>query len=147
MKTQAIQLPELTRASRAVQDMRQGVIIPKTTADERARMQNKMDAMNREHRDKAAKAEVAFNALQSRIESLEAAETARQEALIVKAQRLAFMESKTAHVRDNTASFKMPAVIATTDAVHLTLPLNPRKAIPMELPVLSVLRNWLHRKW
>lgn len=132
MKTQAIQLPELTRAATVVQDMRRGVFIPQTTAAERAKMQQ-LDARNRE--------------LQSRIQALEAAETARQEALIVKAQRLAFMESKTAHVRDNTASFKMPAVIATTDAVHLTLPLNPRKAIPMELPVLSVLRNWLHRKW
>jgi hypothetical protein len=132
MTTQLIQLPEMTRTARAVKDMRAGVYIPQTTAAERAKMQL-MHAKNRE--------------LQSRIQSLEAAEAARQEALIVKAQRLAYMESKTAHVRDNTASYKKPAVIATTDAVHLTMALNPRKAIPMVLPVLSVIRNWLHRKW
>lgn len=132
MTTQLIQLPDMTRTARAVQDMREGVFIPKTTAAERAQMQL-MHARNRE--------------LQSRIQSLEAAEAARKDALIVKAQRLAYMESKTAHVRDNTASYKTPAVVATTDAVHLALPLNPRTAIPMALPVMSQIRNWLHLKW
>lgn len=132
MTTQAIQLPDLTRSAHAVREMRGGVIIAQTTAAERARMQQ-LHAKNRE--------------LQSRIQSLEAAEAARTDALIVKAQRLAFMESKTAHVRDNTASYKTPAVIATTDAVHLALPLNPRTAIPMALPVFSQIRNWLHLKW
>ncbi|CAK0781852.1 hypothetical protein CCP3SC15_990013 [Gammaproteobacteria bacterium] len=132
MTTQLIQLPDMSRTARAVQDMREGVFIPKTTAAERAQMQQ-MHARNRE--------------LQSRIIALEAAESARQETLIVKAQRLAYMESKTAHVRDNTASYKTPSVIATTDAVHLALPLNPRTAIPMALPVFSQIRNWLHLKW
>ena len=132
MTPQTIQLPDLTRSAHAVREMRGGVFIPKTTAAERAKMQQ-MHARNRE--------------LEQRILTLEAAEAARVDAQIVKAQRLAYMESKTAHVRDNTASYKTPAVIATTDAVHLALPLNPRTAIPMALPVFSQIRNWLRLKW
>lgn len=132
MTTQLIQLPDMSRTARVVQNMREGVFIPKTTAAERAHMQL-MHARNRER--------------QSRIQSLEAAEAARKDALIVKAQRLAYMESKTAHVRDNTASYQKPAVVATTDAVHLALPLNPRTAIPMALPVFSQIRNWMRLKW
>ena len=132
MTTQLIQLPDLTRTARAVQDMREGVIVTKTSAAERARML-KLQEHNRN--------------LQQRIRTLEAAETSRIETLKIMAHRLAYLESKTAHVRDNTASYKTPDVVATTDAVHLRLPLNPRTAIPMALPVLSQIRNWLHVKW
>ena len=132
MTTQLIQLPDMTRTARAVQEMREGVIIPKTPAAERARML-KLQESNR--------------ALQQRIRTLEAAEASRIEAAIYHAHRMAVLESKTAHVRDNTASYKTPAVVATTDAVHLRLPLDPRKAIPMALPLFSQIRNWLHLKW
>ena len=132
MSTPTIQLPDLTRAAHAVRDMRGGVVISKTTAAERARMQQ-LAASNRE--------------LQARLRELEAAETARQDAAKIMAHRLAFMESRTLHVRDNTASYRQPQVVATTDAVHLALPLNPRTAIPLALPLLSQLHNWLHLKW
>lgn len=56
------------------------------------------------------------------------------------------MESMTAHIRDNTLNFGHPEVIATTDAVHLALPLDPRKAVPMELPVSTLIWNWFHPK-
>jgi hypothetical protein len=63
------------------------------------------------------------------------------------AERQHCKETKTAHIRDHTTGFQTPAVVATTDAVHLRLPLDPRKAIPMKLPVMSQIRNWLHLKW
>ncbi|MCF7785586.1 MAG: hypothetical protein K9N47_05655 [Prosthecobacter sp.] len=52
----------------------------------------------------------------------------------------------TSRVRDNTLPDLAPHVVATTDAVHLALPLNPRTAIPMDLPVLTLIKNWLFRR-
>lgn len=72
---------------------------------------------------------------------LEAEEMLRQQRLEKLATRQHY--SATAHVRDNTASATAKAAVITTDAVHVALPLNPRKAVPMELPLLSRLRNWL----
>ena len=62
MTPQTIQLPDMTRTALVVQHMREGVFIPKTTAAERARMQQLQES----NRD-----------LQQRIRTLEAAEAAR----------------------------------------------------------------------
>ncbi len=52
------------------------------------------------------------------------------------AQRLAYLEQRTVHVRDNTQSWRQPGAVITADAVHPALTLEPRKAVPMSLPLL-----------
>lgn len=52
----------------------------------------------------------------------------------------------TSRVRDNTLPDLAPQVVATTDAVHLALPLNPRTAVPMVMPVFSLIKRWLFRR-
>lgn len=52
------------------------------------------------------------------------------------ALRLAYLQERTAHVRDNTQSWRQPGAVITADAVHPALTLEPRKAVPMSLPLL-----------
>jgi thiamine pyrophosphate-dependent acetolactate synthase large subunit-like protein len=60
------------------------------------------------------------------------------------AQRRTYAD--TAYVRDNTLPQYGPDVIATGSTVHLKQPLDPIKAVPIDLPWLSLLRNWVMRK-
>jgi hypothetical protein len=53
------------------------------------------------------------------------------------AQRLAYLQERTAHLRDNTQSWRQPGAVITADAVHPALTLEPRKAVPMSLPLLQ----------
>lgn len=75
---------------------------------------------------------------------LEAEDRLKREAM---ERRVQLQEHRnTSRVRDNTLPDQAPQVVATTDAVHLALPLNPRTAIPMDLPVLTLIKNWLFRR-
>jgi len=75
---------------------------------------------------------------------LEAEARLQREAMERRVQRQHHREHS--RVCDNTLPDLAPQVVATTDAVHLALPLNPRTAIPMDLPVLTLLKNWLFRR-
>lgn len=126
MKSITFPLPDLSRAAQTAQLLSQGIVITADPAALRARQE--------------------LQQLRAKLRALEAAEAARQEVATRRAHRLHFLESRTLHIRDNTRTWRCPAVVATTDAVFLRLPLNPRTAIPLALPWLSTLRRWFLRR-
>jgi len=69
-------------------------------------------------------------------ESRELKVTRKRVSRKVMARRLAYLEERTVHVRDNTRSGRQPGAVITADAVHPALTLEPRKAVPMSMPLL-----------
>lgn len=97
------------------------------------------------------------DALSMRVAELEAQQRAQASAAWLEAEAAATKARQArshalqthreqARVCDNTRPDLTPAVVITTDAVRLKLPLNPRTAVPMRLPLISALKRWVMRK-
>lgn len=140
---------ELRRASTAQRAMcptkPATVFIPDDSERDRlkARVQE-LEAEAAQARQQAAAAQQLLHNHASQV-WLEEEARLRMETMQRRAERQSHRDNS--RVCDNTLPDLAPQVIATTDAVHLKLPLNPRTAIPMALPWLSVMRNWLRLKW
>ncbi len=141
-------MPDLTQVRQAVHQLRQPAVFVTpalTRADDaelRARIQQlEAEATQAQHEAATAKQQLHAAASQAWL----AAETQWQQQ---QKQQLAQRRSyaATAVVHDNTQAQHGPQVVATARTVYLKQPLDPVKAVPMDLPWMSLIKNWFMRK-
>ena len=90
--------------------------------------------------------EAQVKQLTARVAELEAAETARSEAEKATAHRLHYLNSRTAHIRDNRATYGARDVVITSSSAFTRLAIEPSKAVPMRLPLLALIKRLLLRR-
>lgn len=145
---QAVTRVELRRASTAQRAMRPTkpatVFIPDDS--ERDRLKARVQQLEAEAVQARQQAAAAQQLLHHHASQVWLEEEARLR-MASNQKRVQLQEHRdTSRVCDNTLPDLAPQIVATTDAVHLKLPINPRTAIPMDLPVYSLIKNWLFKK-
>ena len=142
---QAVTRVNLQRASSALSTMKPATVFLRDDSERehlKARVL-KLEAEAAQAHQKAAAAQQMLHAQASQA-WLEAEARLQRQAM---ERRVQLQEHRnTSRVRDNTLPDLAPQVVVTTDAVNLKLPLNPRTAVPMDLPVLSLIKRWLFRR-